>query len=143
MNPDAPVQAVDIRNFLLALLADLPLDRNYDPPRFIDAHRDIHIFFWHLKQRQDTKLFVQDLLFDTNGNYPHCEQLDELLQEFQLSSLISRQNPAYKYNDIGIANAPYGDEFRRSLGEPLRTVYDGILKEFRSTLGVRATKATA
>jgi hypothetical protein len=142
MSTDASAPAVDVRKFLLALLADLPLDRNYDPPRFIDAHRDIHIFFWQLKQRRDTKIFVQDLLFDTNGNYPHCEQIDEFLQEFQLSSLISRQNPAYKYNDVGIANTPYGDEFRRDLGEPLRIVYDGILKEFRSALGVRATKVT-
>jgi len=30
---------------------------------------------------------VADLLFDTNGNYPYCDRIDELLQEFQLWEL--------------------------------------------------------
>jgi len=43
-----------------------------------------------------------DLLFDTNGGYPFCEKLDEILSEFQLSGIIGSKNPILKEYSIDI-----------------------------------------
>jgi hypothetical protein len=130
---------IEPRKFLLALVADLAQDKNFRAC-FKAAHRELHLFFWKLKQAADYMPFVEDLLFDANGNFPHCEQLDELLQEFQLSGVLSRPNPTYKFNDICITNSPSGDEFKRSLSDRQRQMYLSILDMFKHELGVPAPK---
>ena len=125
------------RKFLLALLSDLANDRNYRRC-FKAAHKALHSFFWKIKRDENTKYFVQDLLFDTNGNFPHSEMIDEFLQEFQLSGVISRPNPTYKYNDISITSNPYAEEFKKGLNPEENDVYEKILKEFKDELGVPA-----
>jgi len=81
---------------------------------------------------------VADLLFDTNGNYPYCDRIDELLQEFQLSGVLSRPNPTYKYNDIAITSSPSAEEFKQSLAAStaLQKTYDSIFAQFKAQLGV-------
>jgi len=133
--------SLDTRKLLLALFVDVTQDRNFKPC-FKAAHRELHQFFWRLKQDKRFKPFVQDLLFDTNGNYPHCEQIDELLQEFQLSGVLSRPNPTYKYNDIAIRANPTAEEFRRGLSGQQAGEYQGILDQFKEDLGVRAKQST-
>ena len=132
---DAPI---DTRKFLLALLVDLASDRNYKPC-FRAAHRQLHQFFWRLKQDERFKAFVEDLLFDTNGNYPHCEQVDELLQEFQLSGVLSRPNPTYKYNDIAITRSQFRDDFLKSLPAGQEKQYEEVVGRFKRELGERVS----
>jgi hypothetical protein len=126
-----------VRRLLLALLVDLAKDKNY--VNFTGAHRRLHEFFWQLKTTPKYAPFVEDFLFDTNGNYPHAEQLDELLQELQLSGVLSRRNPTYRYNDIGISTNPSADEFKAALSSEQLAAYNEILHQFKETLGVRAT----
>ena len=125
------------RKFLLALLSDLANDKNYKKC-FKAAHKVLHFFFWKLKENETSKDFVKDLLFDTNGNFPHSEQIDELLQEFQLSGIISRPNPTYKYNDISITSSPFAEELKKDLTPEQKDAYDRTLKEFKEELGVPA-----
>lgn len=128
--------SLDTRKFLLALLVDLASDQNYKPC-FRAAHRELHQFFWGLKQDERSKGFVQDLLFDINGNYPHCDQIDELLQEFQLSGVLSRPNPTYKYNDIAITRTQSREDFLKSLSAGQEKEYQEVLTRFKQQLGVR------
>jgi len=124
-----------VREFLLALFADLVSDKNWQNC-FKAAHRELHRFFWELAQDEDRKAFVAELLFDTNGNFPHSEQIDELLQEFQLSGVLSRPNPTYRYNDIAIASSPVGEEFKERLSPEQRKAYEEALDSFKNRLGV-------
>jgi hypothetical protein len=131
-----PTASFDARTLLLALLVDLAADKNFKSC-FKAAHRDLHHFFWTLKQEERSRPFVQDLLFDTNGNYPHSEQIDELLQELQLSGVLTRPNPTYRYNDIAITRSSAADQFRKRLSLDQEGVYKDILKRFQDNLGVR------
>jgi len=123
------------RKFLLALLSDLAGDKNYRRC-FKAAHKELHYFFWKIKQKANSMEFIKDLLFDTNGNFPHSGQIDELLQEFQLSGILSRPNPTYRYNDIAIDHNPSAEEFKNNLTPEQKTRYEEILKEFKKELGV-------
>lgn len=127
------------RQLLLALLTDLAGDKNYKRC-FKAAHKELHYFFWNLKSKESSKYFVEDLLFDTNGNFPHSEQIDELLQEFQLSGILSRPNPTYRYNDITITQSPSSEEFKKNLSAERLTVYEEILREFKKELGINETE---
>lgn len=120
-------------------MADLAQDKNFSRC-FKAAHREMHLFFWSLSQTAEYRPFVEDLLFDANGNFPHCEQIDELLQEFQLSGVLSRPNPTYRFNDIAITSSPSGEEFKRNLSEKQRESYHRILDLFKQELGVPAPK---
>ncbi len=135
----APEPSLDARKLLLALFVDLVSDKNYRNC-FKAAHRELHEFFWKLKQDDPSKPFVENLLFDTNGNYPHCDQVDELFQEFQLSGVLSRPNPTYKYNDIAITKSPSGEEFKDGLSPEQKKSYENILKDFKQELGVPDTQ---
>jgi hypothetical protein len=135
--PSASVASIDTRKFLLAILVDLANDRNFNKC-FKAAHRELHQFFWRVKQRRESACFVDDLLFDTNGNYPHCDQIDELLQELQLSGVLSRPNPTYRYHDIGIVEIPSADEFKGNLSDVQRQSYEQVVEEFKRELGIRA-----
>jgi len=130
--------SLDTRKFLLALFVDLVGDKNFSKC-FKGAHRELHEFFWRLTRDEQSRPFVEELLFDTNGNYPHSDQIDEVLQEFQLSGVLSRPNPTYKYNDIGITTSPWADEFKDRLSPEHARTYSRILKDFKRELGVPAT----
>ena len=132
--------SLEPRKFLLALVADLAQDMNYFP-YFKAAHREVHLFFWGLKQNPKHRPFVDDFLFDTNGNYPHCEEIDELLQEFQLSGVLSRRNPTYRFNDICITSSPSGQQFKGNLSPEQAETYKEILELFKRGLGVRKPKS--
>jgi hypothetical protein len=132
-----PTASTDTRKFLLALIVDLALDKNF-LNCFKAAHRELHHFFWRLKQAKPSACFVEDLLFDTNGNYPHCDQIDELLQELQLSGVLSRPNPTYRYHDIGVRESPSATDFKESLSAEQRESYKQVVADFKRDLGVPA-----
>jgi hypothetical protein len=129
--------STDVRKFLLALLVDLAGDKNFKP-YFKAAHRELHHFFWRLTKDQRFASFVDDLLFDTNGNYPHCDQIDELLQELQLAGVLSRPNPTYRYHDIGIRESRSAEEFKASLSPDQMKSYQQVVDGFKQDLGIRA-----
>lgn len=129
--------SLNVREFLLSLFADLANDKNFEP-RFKGDHKAVHQFFWTFTQDDKTKPFVVELFFDANGNYPYSEQIDELLQEFQLSGVLSRPNPTYKYNDIAITSRSYADEFKKTLSPDQKSIYEKILDIFKEKLGVRS-----
>lgn len=127
--------SLKVREFLLSLFADLANDKNFRPC-FKGDHKALQRFFWTLAQDDNTKPFVVDLLFDANGNYPYSEQIDELLQVFQLSGVLSRPNPTYKYNDIALISRSYADEFKRTLSPDQESIYEKIFASFKEELGV-------
>lgn len=131
--------SLNVREFLLSLFAKLANDKNFRPC-FKGDHKAVHRFFWKFTQDDKTKPFVVELLFDANGNYPYSEQIDELLQEFQLSGVLSRPNPTYKYNDIAITNISYADEFKKTLSPGQKSIYDKIFDSFKKKLGVRSER---
>lgn len=135
MNPTSRA-SLDVRKFFLALLDDLAHDKNFKN-YFKAAHKEVHLFFWKLKQELRYKPFVEEFLFDTNGTYPHCDQIDELLQEFQLSGILSRPNPTYKYNDIAITDIFSGKDFKSVLLGDQKKNYEEILESFKQKLGIR------
>jgi hypothetical protein len=53
----------------------------------------VHSFFFEMKQTEEFSDLFIDFLFDTNGPYPYCEKLDEILSEFQLTGIIGSSNP--------------------------------------------------
>ena len=127
--------SLNLRELLLSLFADLANDKNFKPC-FKASHKSLHQFFWEYSQCEDTKPFVADVLFDTNGNYPYSDQIDELLQEFQLSGVLSRPNPTYKYNDVAVTNNSYAKEYKEKLSPEQEVVYRTILDNFKKELGV-------
>lgn len=130
---DAPV---DVRRFVLALCSEVVFDKNYEN-RFRSAHRDMHRFFWRLSQDPETSRFVAGLLFDTNGSYPHCEELDELFQELQLSGLLARPNPTYRYNDITFSAYSYVEHLMRELSTDEQATYKKkVVDSFKRELGL-------
>lgn len=133
------VQRLDFRQFLLSLFADLARDQNFRCC-FKANHRELHEFFWSLKQDDPGKDFVEDLLFDRNGNYAHCDEVDELLQEFQLSGVLARPNPTYKFNDIALSSGSYAEDFRKGLTPEQLEKYHAVLTRFKEELGVRAPR---
>lgn len=130
--------SLNLRELLLSLFADLANDKNFKPC-FKASHKSLHQFFWEYSQGEQTKPFVADVLFDTNGNYPYSDQIDELLQEFQLSGVLSRPNPTYKYNDVAITNNSYAEEYKKKLSPDQKEVYESILGNFKEKLGVRVS----
>ena len=137
--PPTSGASLDVRKLLLALLVDLAADENLKRC-FKAAHRELHQFFWRLKQDERFEPFLRDVLFDTNGNYPHSEQIDELLQEFQLCGVLSRPNPTYRYNDIAITRSSARDELTEGLSTEQNSAYQEILQRFKDELGVRKAR---
>jgi len=133
-----PNPSLNLRELLLSLFADLANDKNFKPC-FKASHKILHQFFWEFSQDEQTKPFVADVLFDTNGNYPYSDHIDELLQEFQLSGVLSRPNPTYKYNDIAVTNNSYAEEYKKKLSPDQKNVYEKILGNFKEKLGVRVS----
>ena len=127
------------REFLLSLILDLAVDKNYKSC-FKAAHKELHYFFWNLKKNENYKYFINDILFDTNGNFPHSEQIDDLLQEFQLSGILSRPNPTYRFNDITINHSPSAERFKNNLTPDMKNKYDEVFNEFKKELGVLDTE---
>ena len=130
---------LNVRDFLLSLFADLANDKNFKPC-FRGDHKAVHGFFWKFAREDETKSFLANVFFDANGNYPYSEQIDELLQEFQLSGVLSRPNPTYKYNDIAVRNRSHAEEFKKSLSPDQKKAYDRILGTFKEELGVHVSE---
>lgn len=56
----------------------------------------IHQFFFDISINPEFSSLLDDLLFDTNGQSPFCEELDEILTELQSCDIIGSPNPYLK-----------------------------------------------
>lgn len=64
--------------------------------------KSIHTFFYDMSIIPDFSSLFENLLFDTNGQSPFCEELDEILTELQSCDIISSSNPFLKEYTIKI-----------------------------------------
>jgi uncharacterized protein YwgA len=58
-----------------------------------DYYLKIHHCFYKLKKRYPT--YFSKLYFDENGHRPFSEDLDDIIQDFQVSGLINKLNPSF------------------------------------------------
>lgn len=56
----------------------------------------IHQFFFDISINPEFSSLLENLLFDTNGQSPFCEELDEILTELQSCDIIGSPNPFLK-----------------------------------------------
>ena len=131
----SPGDPVGLRSFVLALCSDVAGDMNFES-RFRSGHQDLHRFFWQLSQDAKTRCFVSGLLFDTNGNYPYSADIDGLFQELQLSGLLARPNPTYRFNDITFSTRLYAEDLKKELSQDEKEVFGSIVEAFKRELCV-------
>jgi len=61
---------------------------------FTNNHEKLHKNFYTLKKLYPN--YFKRLVFDTNGHYPVSEDLDSILQDFQICGITNKYNPVYK-----------------------------------------------
>ncbi len=91
-------------------------------------HRNLHENFYDLKKKHPE--YFMRLRFDTNGHYPISDDLDSILQDFQISGRINKLNPGFK--TIVINNIPDNNRKERMIPE----VDNDLIKEFAKELSL-------
>jgi hypothetical protein len=96
----------------------------------------IHTFFYQIKSDSRYSDLFNDLMFDTNGPYPYCEDLEIIMSEFQSTGIIGSHNPILRDYTINVTESDcqsISELFRRAdvdkLGE--------ISKKFIEDLGIK------
>lgn len=56
-------------------------------------YSNIHNAFYQLKLKHPT--FFDRLFFDTNGHLPYSKDLNDIIQDFQVSGLVNKLNPGF------------------------------------------------
>lgn len=130
---------LDFEEFVLAFLSQISADDNYQS-RLKSDRIALHRFFWELRQEGTIKDWVSDIFFDTNGTYPHSDEIDELFQELQLCGLLGRENPSYRYSDIKFKDRSYFKRLKDCVPEEKREPIDEAVKEFKNLFGIPALK---
>lgn len=62
----------------------------------------IHKFFYDISINSKYSTLFENFLFDTNGQSPFCEELDEILTDLQSCDIIGSPNPFLKEYTIKI-----------------------------------------
>ena len=135
MMPLKPGTGLNIRRLLLALLSDVAEDKTFSAVLRLGIETSMFFSGNLARTKQRNPLWHG---FCRYKGIPSPLQIDELLQELQLSGLLARPNPTYRYNDIKFSKRPYGKELKQDLSENQQQVYDGIVKEFKEELCERA-----
>lgn len=78
------------------------LESSNEIKSFKRSLRSIHKFFYDMSKNPDFSSLFENLLFDTNGQSPFCEELDEILTELQSCDIIGSPNPFLKEYTIKI-----------------------------------------
>lgn len=78
------------------------LESSNEIQSFKRSLKSIHKFFYDMSIIPDFSSLFENLLFDTNGQSPFCEELDEILTELQSCDIISSPNPFLKEYTIKI-----------------------------------------
>jgi hypothetical protein len=61
---------------------------------FSSNHEKLHNCFFSLKEKYPD--YFKRLRFNRNGHYPISEDLDSILQDFQIAGIINKTNPEFK-----------------------------------------------
>ena len=60
---------------------------------------------------------LRDFLFDTNGDSPYCEELDDLLLNKHIAGVVGLPNPTWSENRINAARPDgWSDDVRAMFG---------------------------
>ena len=109
------------------------LESSNDVSSFERSLKSIHKFFYEASVIPDYSSILGNLLFDTNGQSPFCEELDEILTELQSCDIIGSPNPFLKEYTIKIRkNDLDGDIF--SFDPPVEELIKEIAAKFSSEL---------
>src|ERR1700733_8115950 len=87
--------------------------------------RPWHEFFYRLKispENPGKPVFLRDLFFDWNGDYPKCQELSEYLHALHWTGCMTAANPSYdkfRLNDeVGkLWQKPLENELNQFIGE--------------------------
>ena len=78
------------------------LESSNEIDSFNRSLKSIHKFFYDMSIIPEFSNLFENLLFDTNGQSPFCEELDEILTELQSCDIIGSPNPFLKEYTIKI-----------------------------------------
>ena len=98
--------------------------------------KSIHKFFYDMSLRPDFSSLFEHLLFDTNGQSPFCEELDEILTELQSCDIIGSPNPALKEYTIKIKKTDLDGEifsFDSKVDELIKKIATNFSRELKTS----------
>jgi hypothetical protein len=84
------------------IITAIILESSNEIQSFKRSWTSIHQFFYDISKTPGFSTIFEDLLFDTNGQSPFCEELDEILTELQSCDIIGSPNPFLKDYTIKI-----------------------------------------
>ena len=84
------------------IITAIILESSNEIQSFKRSLTSIHQFFYDISTTSRFSSLFEDLLFDTNGQSPFCEELDEILTELQSCDIIGSPNPFLKDYTIKI-----------------------------------------
>ena len=84
------------------IITAIILESSNNVQSFKRSLTSIHQFFYDISTTPEFSSLFEDLLFDTNGQSPFCEELDEILTELQSCDIIGSPNPFLKDYTIKI-----------------------------------------
>ncbi|MCJ7449699.1 MAG: hypothetical protein MUO72_18650 [Bacteroidales bacterium] len=116
----------------LALLIEAILKQyfiNKEMKGFTSNHEQLHRNFYRLKK--DFPQYFERLTFDTNGHYPYSEDLDSILQDFQICGIINKLNPKFRtiiFNEV--------ENFDERKAKRIPFVEDNVLQDIAAKLTI-------
>lgn len=85
-----PTQSYQEQSFIIS---ELLLQYSKKSPQIKNYYTKIHSCFYDLKKSYP--LYFSRLVFDNNGPIPYSEDLDNIIQDFQVAGLINKLNPTF------------------------------------------------
>ena len=92
------------------IITAIILESSNEIRSFKRSLKSIHGFFYDMSTNSDFSSLFENLLFDTNGQSPFCEELDEILTELQSCDIIGSPNPTLKEYTIKIRKTDLNDK---------------------------------
>ena len=109
------------------------LESSNEIQSFSRSLTSIHKFFYDISTNSEFSSLLKDLLFDTNGQSPFCEELDEILTELQSCDIIGSPNPFLKDYTIKIKKTDLRDDIF-SFNPDVEEMIKKIAKDFSNKL---------
>lgn len=111
------------------------LESSNEIQSFSRSLTSIHQFFYDISITSEFSSLFKDLLFDTNGQSPFCEELDEILTELQSCDIIGSPNPFLKDYTIKIKKTELRDDIF-SFKPDVEELIIKIAKDFSNKLKI-------
>lgn len=119
------MEKINANDVLLGVLSYIPEESrkiNYNYSKI----SSFHSFFFKYKSKYGV---LKDLMFDTNGNSPFCEELSKAYSNLTLSGLVQSSNLSPGSYEIS-ETCNINEEFSDVQKEELRQISEGFQKEF-------------